>query len=47
MNLRVQCWGIDLAYYSPADLRRAFGSLTVDSIKFEGGGTELSWGRKP
>jgi hypothetical protein len=39
--------GMDLAYYSPADLRRAFANLVVDPTNFEWRGAELFWARKP
>lgn len=38
--------GMDLAYYSPAELRSAFGGLLANPSTFEWRGAELFWGRK-
>jgi ubiquinone/menaquinone biosynthesis C-methylase UbiE len=38
--------GMDLAYYSPAELRAAFTGLIFEPSNFEWRGAELFWGRK-
>ncbi|MDP8984568.1 MAG: methyltransferase domain-containing protein [Pseudomonadota bacterium] len=38
--------GMDLAYYSPAELRSAFAGLVIEPMTFEWRGAELFWGRK-
>jgi ubiquinone/menaquinone biosynthesis C-methylase UbiE len=38
--------GMDLAYYSPAQLRSAFSGLVIEAMNFEWRGAELFWGRK-
>ena len=39
--------GMDLAYYSPSELRAAFRGLLDAPSNFEWRGAELFWGRKP
>jgi hypothetical protein len=37
----------DLAYFSPADLTKAFAGLVVDSGSFSWRGLDVFWGTKP
>jgi Methyltransferase domain len=39
--------GMDLAYYSPEELRAAFEGLIAEPSTFEWRGAELFWGKKP